>query len=263
MHRSGTSTTAGLLVGMGLTPPRLEDLFPAQESNERGHWESEAVIHHSLQVMGTLGGRTYSPPPPTSGWEIGPEYDSMRAEAARWLADTSDGRPVVLKDPRLCITLPLWKTAVSGPIPVLFVLRDPLEVARSLQARDDLPMLFGLSLWDRYVRSAALSLEGSPTLVVDYAAMVEDPFKWTDVICGFLEAWGVELDANARSVALEFLDTGLRHQRTDDSDYEPLVAAHREVHADLVGAGWVPVHLATAGTAPGSGLGGLCPAVAA
>ncbi len=233
MHRSGTSATAGLLVGMGLVPPKIEDLVPAEDSNERGHWESETVVMHSLKVLGGLSGRTYSPPPPTSGWEAGPEFDIRRAEAAQWLADTSDGRPVVLKDPRLCMTLPVWKTAVPGPIPVLFVLRSPLEVARSLEARDNLPMLFGLALWDRYVRSAALSLEGSPTLVVDYSAMLEDPVKWSDVICGFLQEWGVDLNPDARSVALEFLDSGLRHQKTEDSEYEPLVGAHQEVHAIL------------------------------
>jgi hypothetical protein len=233
MHRSGTSATAGLLVGMGLTPPKIDDLVPAQESNERGHWESESVILHSLKVLGTLGAHTYAPPPPTSGWEARPEFDRLRTEAARWLADTSDGRPVVLKDPRLCMTLPIWKSAVPGPIPALFVLRDPLEVARSLEARDNLPMLLGLALWDRYVRSAALSLEGSPTLVVDYTAMLEDPVKWSDVICGFLQVWGVDLDPDARSVALEFLDTGLRHQKTEDTEYEPLVGAHQEVHAIL------------------------------
>ncbi len=233
MHRSGTSATAGLLVGLGLTPPKVEDLVPAQESNERGHWESEKVILHSLKVLGTLGANAYAPPRPTSGWEAGHEFDRLREEAAEWLAATSDGRPVVLKDPRLCMTLPVWKTAVPGPIPVIFVLRDPLEVARSLEARDNLPMLFGLSLWDRYVRSAALSLEGSPTLVVDYTAMLEDPVKWSDVICRFLQEWGVDLDPDARSVALEFLDTGLRHQRTEDSEYEPLVGAQQQVHAIL------------------------------
>ena len=33
---------------------------------------------------------------------------------------------------------------------------------------------------------------------------------------------------------MEFLDTGLRHQRTEDSEYEPLVGAHREVHEILM-----------------------------
>ncbi len=235
MHRSGTSATAGLLVGLGLAGPKVEDLVPANEGNERGHWESETVHMCNVKVLAALGGDTYAPPPPppASGWENDTSFDPMRLEAARWFESTSDGRPLVLKDPRLCITLPLWKTALPDPLPTLFVLRDPLEVARSLQARDKLPMVLGLALWDRYIRCAALSLEGSPTLVVDYAAMLEDPIKWSEVICGYLEEQGLHLGADSRSAALTFLDTGLRHQRGDDSDYEPLAAAHREVHAIL------------------------------
>jgi hypothetical protein len=94
-------------------------------------------------------------------------------------------------------------------------------------------MVLGLALWDRYVRSAALSLEGLPTLVVDYAAMVDDPTKWSDVVCGYLEELGIELQSDSRGAALKFLDARLRHQRDDHPDYEPLIGAHREVHALL------------------------------
>ena len=234
MHRSGTSATAGLLVGLGLAGPRVEDLVPANEGNERGHWESESVHICNVKVLAALGGDTYAPPPPApSGWEKDHRFDVLRAQAADWFTSTSDGRPLVLKDPRLCITLPLWKSALLGDLPTLFVLRDPLEVARSLQARDKLPIVLGLALWDRYVRSAALSLTGSQTLVVDYAAMLEDPIKWSDVICGYLEEQGLHLGPDSRSAALSFLDTGLRHQKSDNSEYEPLAGALREVHAIL------------------------------
>jgi hypothetical protein len=157
----------------------------------------------------------------------------LRTEAANWFASTFDGRPVVLKDPRLCITFPLWKTALGGGLATLFVLRDPLEVARSLLARDELPIVLGLALWDRYARAAALGLEGSSTLVVDYAAMLADPVKWTDVVCDYLEEEGVQLDPASRNNDSAFLDAGLRHQRSDEAGYEPLVKAHREVHAIL------------------------------
>ena len=206
MHRSGTSATAGLLVGMGLAGPKPEDLVPADESNAHGHWESEAVHMCDVRVLAALGGDTYAPPPPASGWEGDHRFDALRAEAARWVASTSEGTTLVLKDPRLCITLPLWRSALPGALPSIFVLRDPLEVARSLQARDELPLVLGLALWDRYVRSAALSLEGSPTLVIDYAAMLEDPIKWSEVICEFLGDSGVPLERDARSAALKFLD---------------------------------------------------------
>lgn len=248
MHRSGTSATAGLLVGMGLAGPKAEDLVPADESNARGHWESEAVHMCNVRVLAALGGDTYAPPPPASGWEHDRKFDPLRAEAARWIASTADDRTVVLKDPRLCITLPIWRTALPGALPSLFVLRDPMEVARSLQARDKLPLVLGLALWDRYVRSAALSLEGSPTLVIDYAAMLDDPTKWSEVIFEFLASSGVPLEQKAKGAALKFLDPHLRHQDSRNPDYEPLLGAHRELHeilAERVGAHttWTPPEL--------------------
>jgi len=233
MHRSGTSATAGLLVGLGLTGPRPDDLVPASDSNERGHWESETVHMCNVRVLAARGADTYAPPPPSSGWEYDNRFDPLRAEAAQWFGSTLSRRPVVLKDPRLCLTLPLWRTALPSPLATVFVLRDPLEVARSLQARDELPTVLGLALWDRYVRSAVLSLEGLPTLVVDYAAMVQDPAKWSDVVCGYLEELGIDLQPDARDAALKFLDARLRHHTDENPEYEPLLGAHREVHAIL------------------------------
>ena len=233
MHRSGTSATAGMLIGLGLAGPRAEDLVPASDSNERGHWESESVHMCNVRVLAARGADTYAPPPPESGWEIDGKFDPHRVEAAEWFASTFDGRPLVLKDPRLCVTLPLWKTALPGSLATVLVLRDPLEVARSLQARDELPIVLGLALWDRYMRSAVLGLEGSPTLVVEYTAMVSDPVKWSDVVCCYLEDLGVNVDPDARDAALKYVDPHLRHQTTHHSEYEPLIGAHREVHAIL------------------------------
>ena len=114
MHRSGTSATAGLLVGLGLAGPKAEDLVPADESNARGHWESEAVHMCNVRVLAALGGDSYAPPPPESGWEHHRKFDPLRTEAARWVTSTSEGTTLVLKDPRLCITLPLWRSALPG-----------------------------------------------------------------------------------------------------------------------------------------------------
>jgi hypothetical protein len=235
MHRSGTSAMAGMLVGLGLAGPSGADAVAATESNERGHWESETVHMCNVRILAALESDTYAPPPARApGWEAEARFDVVRSEARQYLtAGAAEARPTVLKDPRLCITYPLWKSALGTPLPAIFVIRDPLEVALSLQARDDLPIVLGLALWDRYVRSAALGLQGAPTLVVDYAAVLADPVKWTDVVCGFLEDLGLQPDPRAKDVALSFLDGGLRHQDRDRSDFEPLVGAHREVHAVL------------------------------
>ena len=62
MHRSGTSATAGLLIGFGLDGPRADDLFPADSSNERGHWESESVHLCNAHMLAARGADAYAPP---------------------------------------------------------------------------------------------------------------------------------------------------------------------------------------------------------
>jgi hypothetical protein len=224
---------AGLLIGLGLDGPNPDDLVPASESNEQGHWESETVHLCNVHVLAARGGTTYAPPELTSGWESDPSFRTLQAEAAAWFAATSRGRPVVLKDPRMCITLPLWKRAIPSLAAVL-VLRDPLQVACSLQARDNLPILLGLALWDRYIRSAAQGLEGLPVLVVEYNALLADPLKWSDVVSAFLADVGVRVDVTKKSSAPQLLDSRLRHQQGERTDYGTLVDAEREIMAVLL-----------------------------
>lgn len=229
MHRSGTSATAGLLVGLGLAGPKPDDLTPAPQSNERGLWESDTVHLCNVELLSALGGTTYVPPQPPPGWEHQGTLDPVRVRATSWFADTSDSGPVVLKDPRLCITLPFWRTAIPSLRAAVLVLRDPLDVAFSLLARDELPVVLGLALWDRYLRSAATTLQGLPTLVVEYDALLQDPEKWSEAVCQFFDEVGVPVDPSKARPASEFLDARLRHQGPDTGDYRALANEQRDV----------------------------------
>jgi hypothetical protein len=231
MHRSGTSATAGLLIGLGLDGPREDDLIPADSSNERGHWESQSVHHCNAHILTALGATSYAPPLVERGWENEPRFAGERSEATRWFTSTSSGRPLVLKDPRLCLTLPLWRAAVPARLGAVLVLRDPLEVARSLQARDHIPVMLGLAMWDRYLRAAAVGLGGLPSLVVEYDAMLANPVKATEAMSEFLEQLGVQaVDSGARDTAAGRLDPRLRHQDTERDDYDDIVRPLREVY---------------------------------
>jgi hypothetical protein len=73
--------------------------------------------------------------------------------------------PWLLKDPRLCITLPMWLPSLRGSPPaVLFTFRHPVEVAKSLARRKINNVKLqsnGLKLWIWYNR---LSLINSQSL---------------------------------------------------------------------------------------------------
>ena len=189
MHRSGTSATAGLLIGFGLSGPRPDDLVPGDTSNERGHWESHEVQSCNAHLLAARGATAYAPPQFTSNWDDIPVYESVLSEARQWFDATYCGRPLVMKDPRICLTLPFWRSALPSTLGAVFVLRDPMDVARSLEARDGIPVLLGLAMWDRYIRSATAGLAGIPTLVVEYDAMLEDPPKASKAVSAFSSTW--------------------------------------------------------------------------
>ena len=135
---------------------------------------------------------------------------------------------LVLKDPRLCITLPLWRT-VFDPAPVaILVLRDPLEVARSLEHRNDFPLTLSLALWRRYVQQSVAAVEGLPVFVVEYGELLRDPAGRVHALNTFLSEHGLPVNGDV-SVAVEALAPDLRHHRDDiDADLPSLEAVLSE-----------------------------------
>lgn len=232
MHRSGTSATTGMLGRLGLAMPAESDLVPADGSNERGHWESRSLVRCNNRILRHFGGTVFAPPHLEPGWAAAAELDGLRAEAAARFAATFPARPLAWKDPRTCVTLPFWRTVVEPPAAAVLVLRDPVEVARSLQRRSGLLLVHGLALWQRSVRAAAADLDGMATLACDYRHVAEDPVGWASELVEFLAAVGVAVGAGPDEAA-RFVDRGLRHERPDDGGVDGLAAAARDVYEAL------------------------------
>jgi hypothetical protein len=246
MGRSGTSATAGLLVKLGLSGPRPDDLIPASSANESGHWESRGMHRYNARLLAAVGATGYGPPQVMARWDGVRNYNEIHDAASSWFATTYVGKPMMVKDPRLCVTLPFWRDVLPKSMAAVFVLRDPVRVARSLEARDDIPMTLALAVWDRYVRSAAVVLQGLPTLVVEYDEMLADPQATTKEICAFLRQVGVEVPPEAAEGAEHHLDSTLRHQSTKHDDYDDLAKVQRQVFETLVNLRgshdeWAPV----------------------
>jgi hypothetical protein len=245
MGRSGTSATAGLLVNLGLSGPRGDDLLPAMKSNESGHWESRSVIRCNGRLLRSVGADDHAPPPITLNWDQSPEYASTAAAAQRWYEDAHGGGPVMVKDPRMCYTVGFWRKALPAPMAALFVLRNPIEVARSVKTRDGLPMSLGLSVWDRSVRSAALGLQGLPILVLRYDKMLSEPLEGTAKVVEFLDQLGIPVSADAVERASSWFDPKLQHERSELDEYTELASVQLEIFEQLsscagIHSSWAP-----------------------
>lgn len=159
MHRSGTSFITRQLVQGGLIVPGTP-MGGSPRSNPEGHYEPlELVAFHNRLLKDA--GRSWSalgtvdperPGNRTAEWHARHLHRLLLDLDARDTPEEHSGW--VVKDPRICRTLPVWQRAIAlmGVQPaMLLILRDPTLVAESLQRRDGFDLDFGRLLWARYV----------------------------------------------------------------------------------------------------------------
>ncbi len=110
MHRSGTSLTAAALSRLGGT--LSDDLQEGDESNERGYFESRAVVNLHDRILAALGSSWCTPksvvPFPAEWWNA-PEIIPLKSELTAIVREaTANAKHWVSKDPRASRLLPLW-----------------------------------------------------------------------------------------------------------------------------------------------------------
>jgi hypothetical protein len=86
-----------------------------------------------------------------------------------------DGRePWGWKDPRNCLTLPLWRKLLPET-KVLICVRNPLAVAESLRLRNGIPYTDSLDLWLTYNRCVLAAIPIEYRLITHCEAYLNDP----------------------------------------------------------------------------------------
>ena len=108
------------------------------------------------------------------------------------------------------------------------VVRDPLEVADSLAARDGLDRNDALALWERYTRSAFAATRGWPRVVVDYGELVGDSYATATRLHADLVALGVQGLVAPDPVAIaSWIEPELRRHAAAERDRAMLTASQR------------------------------------
>ena len=141
------------------------------------------------RVLRRLGGNWRQPPSLPPGWEAAEELAGEREEARALLDATFADRPLWgWKDPRNCLTVPLWRGMLPQTRFVL-CLRNPLDVAASLERRDGLDAETSFGLWATYLAAALVNTAGAPRLLVRYEDFFADWRRTADRLFRFV---GVE-----------------------------------------------------------------------
>jgi hypothetical protein len=214
MHRSGTSALAGMLSLCGASLPAT--LMPPADYNPKGFFESLAIFRAHQQLLTELGSSWDDLSPLPEGWldsTLGRQQrDSMAA-----LVEEEFGKShlLVLKDPRICRLVPFWTEVLDSlniNFSFAFPVRNPLEIATSLRAAQNVSLNKGLLLWlshflqaERDTRPYKRSFLSYEQLLVDWRKTAERLKKDLGVqLPRMTQRGGAEIDA--------FLQNGLRHQ---------------------------------------------------
>jgi hypothetical protein len=214
MHRSGTSVLTRLVSLLGLDVGDDDLLMGAMESNPTGHWEVTHLTELNNLLLDHLGGRWSGPPPTDADRQAALARGEWGARARSALGETFEGSGWVWKDPRVCVLLPFWRSVIGDDgLSVVLAVREPIEVARSLGARDGFGTAYGVALWERYHRSALAGIAGLPTCVVPYTELLGDPAGVAERLRRFLPAAGRPPGADDLA---EFVDPSQRHHVAGD-----------------------------------------------
>ncbi|CAM3555651.1 sulfotransferase family protein [Paracoccus nototheniae] len=215
MHRSGTSSLAGMLDGLGCRGPAT--LMPASDTNAAGYYESLPVFRLNDAILTALGSRWDDWRPLRPDVHLSPRLAEFHDKARAVIeAEYGDGSLIYLKDPRISMLLPFWRRVLetAGYRCVhLHTHRSPSEIAKSLQRRDEIDPGMSLLAWLSQVLQAERHSRGQVRHFTSYEMLLRDPAAVAmaaETAFGFPWPRPVEDGAGRVNRALRHHDDGAR-----------------------------------------------------
>ena len=227
MHRSGTSAIARVLNLMGVYFGGEHVSTGRSDQNVKGFWERRDVRDLNDDML--FGARC--------DWDCVADFDldevagetkSAYVEAAADIVLNMDAhRPWFIKEPRLCLLLPVWRQALENPF-CIHVLRNPLEIAHSLRTRNGIPIRAGLALWEIYSLHAVNASAGLPRVFVSFEDLMENASVVVERLHAMLvEQGGYGLRVPAANELSRFLDDALYRHRKTERSLRSVATAHQ------------------------------------
>ena len=176
MHRSGTSAVARLLSLLGADLPST--LLPPAPDNPLGFWEAPNIVDIHNELLASAGSSWDDVAAIPRTWFDSDRAKSFQDRVVQILKADFAGSPLfVIKDPRICRLVPFWGRVLDKfgcePHYVISV-RNPLEVAASLKARDGFLPAKSLLLWLRHLLEAEQATRGQRRSFVCYERLLRN-----------------------------------------------------------------------------------------
>ncbi len=206
---------ARLLEQAGFYVGEQNDLLEPQQDNPLGFWERSDVVQLNDRILSDADSHWFG--------SIKSVCDpkSYQVDVAAIVSRLSP--PWLIKDPRMLLTWPVWSDSLADALPV-FVYRDPISVARSLQRRNSFPLRYGLALWEYYNRTIIGHLVGRECVVVPFDDFAKSPELETTRL---LAALDLSLDVE------QPFESAMNHTKVGEVPDELLSTSQRHLREHL------------------------------
>ena len=222
-HRSGTSALARVLSLIGCDLPR-RIIPPVDGNNELGFWEPALMGHAHDAFLRSIGSSWDDVAALPDGAFVSGAARELRQQLALLLHEEYGTSALfVVKDPRISRLLPLWFAVLAelqvAPV-VAVAVRNPLEVAASLKARDGFTTTKSLLVWLRHTVESEQHSRGRPRSIVMYDELLRN---WQGVLERVGEDLAIRWPGKSHRATVEiekFLSERQRHHVFDWRDVE-------------------------------------------
>ncbi|MDC0302896.1 sulfotransferase family protein [bacterium] len=201
MHRSGTSLLTGTLQEAGLV---LGDVVTSAPHNRKGNREALPIRALHDDLLQCSGG-SWCQPPAQVVWQ-----SAHRLQRDQIIAGFQDELCWGFKDPRSLFCLKGW-LEVLPKLHAVAIVRHPEAVARSLLAREGMPLEDGLVLWKLYNEQLLYWMDRIEVSLLHFTPDL-------DAFCADAEVLIAQLGLPRliKAQALQFPDANLHHQQSSE-----------------------------------------------
>ena len=240
MHRSGTSMVARLLNMMGAYFAPDDVAMQPTAANPKGYWEREDIRVLNDDIFSSLG----------VSWDNIGDFDSslltdevcqkFAPRVQKIIFSLDAHRPWMIKDPRLCLLLPVWHPLLEVPV-CIYVYRHPIQVAQSLKTREGIlsinggatlhntlladysknavnfPIMLGMALWEKYTLNALANFKSLPRILVSIHDLMNNSVETVKTLHHNLLAYEIQgLRLPSDREILAYIEPKFFHEQGDN-----------------------------------------------
>lgn len=219
MHRSGTSALTGVLNLLGVNLG-INLLIPTGD-NEKGYFENRNILTANEKILKTLDSAWDSVFPLPENWWKEASLTTYKNELKEIIQTEFSGELIAIKDPRICKLLPLWKEILADlgiDYCSVIPLRNPLEVARSLQKRNGFSVEKSAILWATHTFDAELLSRDCPRVFLSFDNLLTDTQNTITILADVLNLNFPKPLMDSLATIKEFLEPNLKHYSQDSKE---------------------------------------------